>query len=190
MSFTTRMPVPTDAAEIADLHVSTWREAYAHLLPEDHFSAEYIDRRHRMWTHVLGHPSDDVVVRVAESEGAIIGFAWAGPALGAGAAEQPRDRELYAIYVPAAHYGGGVGQTLLDEALGAGPAILWVAKENPRATAFYVRNGFRFDGVERIDARSDDHRRADGEIAPGRAAGTGPSEAYPGGPVPAREARD
>ncbi|MCR2824642.1 hypothetical protein [Microbacterium sp. zg.Y909] len=28
--------------EIAGLHVSTWREAYAHLLPEDHFSAEYI----------------------------------------------------------------------------------------------------------------------------------------------------
>lgn len=35
MSFTTRAPVPSDAAAIADLHVSTWREAYAHLLPED-----------------------------------------------------------------------------------------------------------------------------------------------------------
>lgn len=44
-----------------------------------------------------------------------------------------------------------MGQALLDETLGDGPAMLWVAKENPRATAFYLRNGFRFDGVEQID---------------------------------------
>jgi len=62
-----------------------------------------------------------------------------------------RDRELYAIYVSAAHYGTGVGQALLDEALGDDPAMLWVAKENPRATAFYLRNGFRFDGTEQTD---------------------------------------
>lgn len=29
--------------------------------------------------------------------------------------------------------------------------MLWVAKENPRAAAFYLRNGFRFDGVEHVD---------------------------------------
>ena len=32
-----------------------------------------------------------------------------------------------------------------------GSAMLWVAKENPRAMAFYLRNGFRFDGAEQID---------------------------------------
>lgn len=63
----------------------------------------------------------------------------------------PRDRQLYAIYVSASHYGAGVGQALLDEALPGGPAILWVAKQNTRATAFYRRNGFRFDGTEQSD---------------------------------------
>ena len=29
--------------------------------------------------------------------------------------------------------------------------MLWVAKENERATNFYLRNGFGFDGVEQID---------------------------------------
>ena len=43
MSFTTRVPGPNDAARIADLHVSTWREAYAHLLPDDYFSEAYIE---------------------------------------------------------------------------------------------------------------------------------------------------
>ncbi len=151
MSFTTRTPMPSDAAAIAALHVSTWRDVYAHLLPEDYFSAQYIEGRNRMWNHVLGHPPDDVTVRIAESDGSLIGFAWVGPSIGIEGEEPPRDRQLYAIYVSAAHYGTGVGQTLLDEALGDGPAMLWVAKENPRATAFYLRNGFRFDGVEQTD---------------------------------------
>jgi len=35
---------------------------------------------------------------------------------------------------------------LLDAALGDQPALLWVAEQNPRAIAFYQRNGFSFDG--------------------------------------------
>jgi GNAT superfamily N-acetyltransferase len=151
MSYAIRVPVLSDGAALADLHVSTWREAYTHLLPEVYFSEAYVEERHRMWNHVLGHPRDDMTVRIAESDGSIVGFAWAGSAVGLQGEEPPRDRELYAIYVAAAHYGTGVGQALLEENLGDAPAMLWVAKENPRATAFYVRNGFRFDGVERID---------------------------------------
>jgi hypothetical protein len=35
MDFTLREPTVDDAASLADLHVSTWREAYTHLLPHD-----------------------------------------------------------------------------------------------------------------------------------------------------------
>ena len=152
MRFTVRQPTVADANVIAELHVSTWREAYTHLLPADYFSAEYIEGRHRMWEHVLSHPRGDVTVRVAESDESIVGFAWVGPGVAADGEERPpRERQLYAIYLAASYHGSGAGQTLLDEVLGTGPAMLWVAKENPRATAFYVRNGFRFDGVEQID---------------------------------------
>ncbi|MFS0714211.1 GNAT family N-acetyltransferase [Microbacterium sp. 2P01SA-2] len=65
--------------------------------------------------------------------------------------EPVRDTQLYAIYVSAAHHGTGVGQALLDSVLGTAPATLWVAKENPRAIAFYGRNGFHFDGREKVD---------------------------------------
>lgn len=149
MTFATRSPSLRDAASIADLHVATWKEAYSHLLPQNYFSEEYVEGRRRLWSRVL---ADDVMtVRVAEDDGEVIGFAWVGPGMGLEGEEAPRDRQLYAIYVLAAHYGTGVAQALLDEALGDGPAMLWVAKENPRATAFYARNGFRFDGVEQID---------------------------------------
>lgn len=151
MGFTIREPRSEEASAIADVHVATWKEAYSHLLPEDFFSEEYVAGRHRMWQHVLTHPRDDMIVRVAETEGGIVGFAWVGPGEGINGEEPPRDRLLYAIYVLAAHYGTGVGQALLDGTLGDGPAMLWVAKENPRATAFYLRNGFHFDGVEQVD---------------------------------------
>ncbi|WP_336633510.1 MULTISPECIES: GNAT family N-acetyltransferase [unclassified Microbacterium] len=151
MAFTLREPGPADAAAVADLHVATWKEAYAHLLPADFFSEEYVDGRHRLWRHVLTTRPDGMAVRVADVDGTIVGFAWVGPGEGAEGEAPPRDRMLYAIYVLESHHGTGVGQALLDDVLGSSPAMLWVAKENPRATAFYVRNGFRFDGAEQID---------------------------------------
>lgn len=151
MAVTVREPRRDEASAIAHLHVATWKEAYSNLLPEDYFSEEYVAGRHRMWQHVLTHPRDDMIVRVAETDGEIGGFAWVGPGEGINGQEPPRERLLYAIYVLAAHYGTGIGQALLDETLGDHPAMLWVAKENPRATAFYLRNGFRFDGVEQVD---------------------------------------
>lgn len=151
MSVTIREPSLADADALADLHVATWREAYAHLLPDDFFTDDYIAGRRRMWAHVLEHGRDDMTVRIAEQGGVIVGFAWVGPASSQASAPPVRERELYAIYVLARTYGSGVGQALLDAALGDGPAQLWVAKENPRATRFYERNGFAFDGVEQVD---------------------------------------
>lgn len=151
MAFTIRGSELADAPVIADLHVATWKESYAHLLPADYFSQEHVNGRHRMWHHVLTERRDAMVIRVAEVDGAIVGFAWVGPGEGLNGEEPPRERLLYAIYVLASQYGAGVGQALLDETLGTGPAMLWVAKENPRATAFYLRNGFHFDGTEQTD---------------------------------------
>lgn len=151
MTFTIRKPVLADAETLAALHVATWREAYAHLLPDEFFTEAFIQGRLDMWQHVLGNPRDEWVVRIAESEGTMIGFAFVGQSLPAEGQVPPQDRQLYSIYVSAAHYSSGVGQALLDAVLGDQAAMLWVAKDNPRAVAFYLRNGFAFDGAEQID---------------------------------------
>jgi ribosomal protein S18 acetylase RimI-like enzyme len=62
-----------------------------------------------------------------------------------------RGEQLYALYVLSDYYGVGVGQALLDRALGGRPAQLWVAKENGRARRFYAKNGFTEDGAELAD---------------------------------------
>ncbi|MCR2827311.1 GNAT family N-acetyltransferase [Microbacterium sp. zg.Y909] len=151
MSFTVREPGRADAGALAALHVSTWQETYSRLLPEGFFTDAFADGRRRMWEYLLAQPRPEHAVRVAELDGALIGFAWIGPGRGEPDEAPPREHELCAIYVAAAHHGSGVGQELLDAALGALPASLWVATQNPRAIAFYRRNGFAFDGVEKTD---------------------------------------
>ncbi len=93
-----------------------------------------------------------MTVVVAEQDGAVVGWATAGP----GRDEHPvRSRELEGIYVLAAAYGSGAGQMLLDTVLGDVPAYLWVADDNPRAQAFYARNGFRRDGATKTEHLGD-----------------------------------
>ena len=65
--------------------------------------------------------------------------------------DRPRDLELEGLYVLDAYHGTGVGQALLDAAIGERPAYLWALAENPRAHAFYRRNGFVADGAEKVD---------------------------------------
>jgi GNAT superfamily N-acetyltransferase len=59
------------------------------------------------------------------------------------------------INVRQAFWGTGVGQDLLDQAIGDRGCFLWVARDNPRAIAFYARNRFVPDGAERQDATFD-----------------------------------
>lgn len=54
------------------------------------------------------------------------------------------------------HHGSGVGQALLDAAARDDPIQLWMAKDKPRASAFYWRNGFVFEGTERVDREVND----------------------------------
>jgi len=153
-----RRPSFADAGPIAVVHVESWREAYGHLLPDGFFDEAHAHSRVTMWTSILTESRAEWSVQVAEDDRGIVGFAMAGPSLGPmagpslGPAEDvPRLRQLYSLYVLASHHGTGIGQALLDAVLNGGPATLWVARENPRAIAFYRRNGFEADGAERVD---------------------------------------
>lgn len=151
MTFSLRVPEPRDAAAVAELHVATWRETYTHLLPADFFGDEFVQGRRSMWIRILESPREEWRIRICERDGRVIGFASSGPGIDVAGVAPVRDRQLYMLYVAAAEHGGGAGQALLEAVLGEDPAVLWVAKENPRAIAFYRRNGFEFDGVEQND---------------------------------------
>lgn len=148
-----RAPGPRDADGIASVRVDGWRETYGHLLPsrfyDDAALAATVDR----WRELLTQEPFPQRLRVADESGVVVGFAVAGPTQD----EKPaRELQLYAIYVRLSHHGTGLGARLLESVLGDEPAQLWVAKDNPRAHAFYRKHGFRPDGHEVADPDLDD----------------------------------
>lgn len=142
-----RPAVPADAADVAACHVASWREAYPHLLSAPFLAALDVDARRRRWQSHL--ESDHVTeFHVGLVGGDVVGFAVAGP----GWDDPPvRDLALGSLYVRESHHGSGLGQALLDAAISERPCSLWVAVGQPRAIAFYTRNGFVPDGARRVE---------------------------------------
>ena len=131
-----------DADAIAVVHVRAWRETYQHLIAVDKLDALDPAVRAARWRDILSSTDQDAWV--AELDGVVV--AWATTST-RDPRTHPRDRELNGMYALAVVHGTGVGQALLDVALGDLPAFLWVAADNPRAHAFYRRNGFVADGT-------------------------------------------
>ena len=96
----------------------------------------------------------DVVVLVAEREGALLGYTYAGlEGIDYMALRGPAGA-LYDIVVDPAHRGQGVGRLLLDAtlaalaALGAPRVVLSTAERNEAAQHLFARAGFRRTMIE------------------------------------------
>jgi len=143
---TVRPALPDDAEAFAACHYACLQEAYSELWDADRFAeiepAEFAASRRRQieegrYQHWL-----------AELDGQIVGIAMSGPPVDDDA---PTALELFAIYVREVYYGTGVATNLLNAATDGQPVCLWVYRDNPRASAFYVNRGFIPDGAERVD---------------------------------------
>jgi len=143
-AFGIRPPRPDEAEALTDLHLRTWEETYRGRFPASAWDAQAREWRQRMWTQLCSSPREDQRVAVAERNGELIGFAGSADSLDEDA---PRERQLWFLYVLASEYGSGAGQALMDAVVGDDPASLWVLEDNPRAIAFYTKNGFAPDGA-------------------------------------------
>ncbi|GAA2175036.1 hypothetical protein GCM10009784_15820 [Arthrobacter parietis] len=126
--------------------MQSWREAYAHLAPAQALAALDVVQRVSRWVDIIRDGGSEIWVAVIDSQ--TVGWI----TIGRGREGTPRSTELEGLYVLASHYGTGAGQRLVEAGLGAEPAYLWMAADNPRAHAFYRRNGFRPDGASATHA--------------------------------------
>ena len=133
-----------DASVIGRIHVETWRDTYAGMLP-DQMLVEMSDAvEGGQWARVLGGGRDRVVV--AETEvGRVVGFGSCGRARAGGLGFEG---EVYTLYVLPDFQGQGIGRRLLEtlfkrlQSDGYRSALIWVLKENP-AGFFYETMGGR-----------------------------------------------
>lgn len=149
-----REPGVTDAERIALAHSIAATEAYAHYFPADWMAARNtVEQRVQQWTEQLStYAGGDSGwrIRIAENGEQVLGFGIFG---------RPRDQdpplpqELHRLYVLSAAYGTGLATRLLT-ALNPTQAAsyLWVMVDNPRAIAFYRKQGYAPDGtVKRLE---------------------------------------
>jgi len=142
MDFLLRPAVPEDARAIGEVRVQGWRETYANFLSAGLLAS--LDPAGERWFDLIEMGWTFVVIEV---DGEVRGFATSGPPA---EDDAPRDLELAMIYQLASLHGSGSGQALLEAAIGSEPAFLWTAELNPRAQAFYRRNGFVADGARKV----------------------------------------
>jgi GNAT superfamily N-acetyltransferase len=150
-TYTVRQALPDDAQAFSECHVACWREAYGSLWgPERLAELDPVRLSARRREEIEAGSALHFLAEAETDDGTeVIGIAIAGPSRDP---EPPTPNELYAIYVRHAHQGSGVAEDLLIAVLGDKPASLWVYRDNPRASAFYVHHGFIPDGEEHPDA--------------------------------------
>ena len=140
-----RLATAEDAAAIGALHVMSWRETYAGLLPQKMLDGLSPESRAAMWATVLDAPSSPIGTRVhiAESAGEIVAFGACGGQRDDAMRERGFAGEIGAIYILRSQQCCGVGRALMSlmardlMARQVPGASLWVLRENVRARGFY-----------------------------------------------------
>ena len=137
-----RPAVAADAPMLARLHVASWEETYAGLLPRSEFDARPYAVRLAQWQGQIAAGRS----RIALVEG--LGFAQCGPQRDGPLEAAGYPEELYCLYLLRAAQGRGLGRALMAAVTGAAPFTALVLATNTGAAGFY-----RALGGEEIDRR-------------------------------------
>ncbi len=141
MAAVTRRATLADAPAIGELQLRAWWRAYQDIVDGARLMEHDAEERAGRWTELLA--SGLVNVLVAEVGGEVRGFVAVGPSRED--EPDPREGELYAIFVDPAAQGAGLGTALLAEGEQAIRQVGW-----SRATLrVFVPNGMARTMVER-----------------------------------------
>lgn len=145
-----RDATPADAAALAAVFAESFTATFGHLYAAEDLAAFLGGCGEEAWAGELCDPG--YLIRVAEEEERIVGFAKLGPPK---LPVEPRgpSAELRQLYVLKPWQGAGVAAVLMDWAIatardeGAQDLYLSVFIENERAKRFYARLGFERIGT-------------------------------------------
>ncbi len=153
-NITIRKATIEDAAEIANVHVNSWREAYQGLLPSSFLDERPLlfKNKYEIWKKVTVNTKQVTLVAVSENHG-VVGFV-----NGAGGRDDDyKDyAEIWCFYLLEKYHGQKIGFNLLrtffneQASLGYRKGYLWVLADNPTIN-FYEKSGGKFFGLVKED---------------------------------------
>jgi ribosomal protein S18 acetylase RimI-like enzyme len=157
-----RPAAPTDAADIAEVCSTAYRETYRDLLPSGYIERsviEFYDPR-RVAADVPAAPPDWFGYQVVEEDGRVLGAAGGGMT-------GPAEGELSLVYLDPAERGRGLGTMLLnrvtEQIRAEGGTRMWVSVflGDRAGIGFYRARGFQpIETVRAVLSREDDHLRS------------------------------
>ncbi len=146
---TIRPAKTSDAKAIARIHVETWQNTYAGVLPDAYLTGLTPSERLGMWQSILARHDHGLTMVVEDGESGVIGFGNAGPVRREGLPEDSVwSGEIYTLYLLPDWHGQGIGRDLLHslfnrlKRLRRDQVILWVLEANP-TRFFYEAMGGR-----------------------------------------------
>ncbi len=146
---TIRKATYEDSAEIANVHINSWREAYKGLISEDFLNDRplFFKNRYELWKKVT--LNEKQVTLVAEcSKNGVVGFVNGTNGRDEGFEDFA---EVWCIYLLQKYHGKKIGFNLLKSFFdahkeqGFESGYLWVLNDNP-TISFYTKAGGKFNG--------------------------------------------
>jgi len=157
MKIKIRRATPSDAKEIATIHVETWKDAYKGLIPNDYLQSLSVADKAKKWHEMLSDENDQTIYLVGLLNDEISG--WASLCKCRDEDTKENWGELGGIYIHPSAQNKGLGSILMKEGLsilkndGYTQATLWVLTTNISTREFYEAKGWRLEGKTKIDPR-------------------------------------
>lgn len=152
-----RSAIESDAVQIAEVHVSSWRTTYKGIVPDSYLDNLSVAKRTLLWEKQLDEGNEGSRIFVAENEaGQIVGFVSGGRNR---LESMPFDSEIYAIYLLEDYQRQGIGELLMSSIAsfltdqGFKSTYLWALEDN-RYRSFYEKRGGLPAGREDIEIDS------------------------------------
>jgi ribosomal protein S18 acetylase RimI-like enzyme len=142
MSFVVFPAGPSDAEELARVHVTSWRETYRGLLADAFLARMSEPGFTRRFRRDLSSPHGGVTLAASDRYG-LVGYAQGS----ASRREIPGEAEIATLYILRQAQGHGLGARLMTEtaralaAQGATSLMISVLRDNIRARGFYEHLG-------------------------------------------------
>lgn len=145
-----RLAVPTDAPDMAEIHMRSWEAAYSGIIP-DHYIREKNTARPALWAKVITDSNDRHYI--IKHKNISVGILAVAPSR-----DDDLDDDVYevhGIYLHPDYYRKGIGTQAMDFALNLAQQkdkksmVLWVLKDNINSRSFYEKCGFAHDGTEK-----------------------------------------
>jgi ribosomal protein S18 acetylase RimI-like enzyme len=150
-----------DAAALAQIHETTWRETYIGLVSEQMLDALTADARAEAWERILsGETGYLSTTYIAVRAGEFVAFGSCGEQRNAEFTAAGYDGEFTAVYVLRTDQRRGVGKRLVTAMMsdladrGLNGFSLWVPRENIPARSLYEQLGGQLIG-QRTNARAE-----------------------------------